>query len=418
MHARYHILLTCLGLLPWSVLRSAEPVPEEIFRQRLLPIFKSPNPSSCVQCHLAGVDLKDYLLDDHEKTFRSLRDQGLIDVKEPEKSKILRLIQMGSEDKKGAELIHAKTRRLEYEAFSAWIKASVADPKLRDSPKLAPEERAKLGTPVAVIRHARKDRLLESFEQNVWAWRFRCMNCHTEGTPQNVKLRQEFGERVSWVKKDAPSTMDYLLGSKLVDAKKPEASLLLLKPLGVKPHEGGVKFLVGDQAYKGFRLWIEDLASIRGDRYTKAEDLPTKTDEPARFGSDIWLKVTDLPENLGDKLLQVRVFAWDARKKAWETEPIATSDRAVATKARLWQHNLTLLALENSERFGAWKKGKPSLSGGNYLAKLYADREGKLKDDWKQELGEEDFVGQVEFRAEWKEGYGGMSSADGKKIKK
>jgi hypothetical protein len=108
MHARYHILLTCLGLLPWSVLRSAEPVPEEIFRQRLLPIFKSPNPSSCVQCHLAGVDLKAYLLDDHEKTFRSLRDQGLIDVKEPEKSKILRLIQMGSEDKKGAELIRVR----------------------------------------------------------------------------------------------------------------------------------------------------------------------------------------------------------------------------------------------------------------------------------------------------------------------
>lgn len=49
---------------------------EEVFRRRILPIFESPDPSSCVQCHLAGVDLKSYLLPSHEKTFRSLRDQG------------------------------------------------------------------------------------------------------------------------------------------------------------------------------------------------------------------------------------------------------------------------------------------------------------------------------------------------------
>src|SRR5262245_57106413 len=52
--------------------------PQEIFERRIVPIFKSPNPSSCTQCHLAGVDLKDYILPSHEKTFLSLRDQGLI----------------------------------------------------------------------------------------------------------------------------------------------------------------------------------------------------------------------------------------------------------------------------------------------------------------------------------------------------
>src|SRR5258707_8009966 len=94
--------------------------PQEIFEQRIAPIFKSPNPSSCVQCHLAAVDLKDYILPDHEKTFRSLRDQGLIDLDAPEKSKILKLIQMGERDSRGAALIHAKTRKAEYEAFAAW----------------------------------------------------------------------------------------------------------------------------------------------------------------------------------------------------------------------------------------------------------------------------------------------------------
>src|SRR5688500_14356924 len=104
------LLAALAGPLP-----AAEPTPREVFEKRLLPIFKSPNPSSCVQCHLAGVDLKNYILPDHEKTFRSLRDQGLIDVKKPENSKILRLIQMGEEDRRAAALVHARTRKAEYD---------------------------------------------------------------------------------------------------------------------------------------------------------------------------------------------------------------------------------------------------------------------------------------------------------------
>src|SRR6476659_5856285 len=112
------------GLLLIAPLARAADDPAQVFETRILPIFKSPNPSSCVQCHLAGVDLKDYILPDHEKTFRSLRDQGLIDTKQPEKSKILKLIQMGEGYKKGSALIHEKVRKAEYEAFAAWVKAS------------------------------------------------------------------------------------------------------------------------------------------------------------------------------------------------------------------------------------------------------------------------------------------------------
>src|SRR6516162_5774916 len=71
-----------------------ESTPKAIFERRILPIFKSPNPSSCTQCHLAGVDLKNYILPSSAKTFLSLRDQGLIDLKAPSDSKILRLINM------------------------------------------------------------------------------------------------------------------------------------------------------------------------------------------------------------------------------------------------------------------------------------------------------------------------------------
>lgn len=74
-------LFIALVLVP-SV-HSADATPAQVFETRILPIFKSPNPSSCVQCHLAGVDLKDYILPSAENTFRSLRDQGLIDLAAP-----------------------------------------------------------------------------------------------------------------------------------------------------------------------------------------------------------------------------------------------------------------------------------------------------------------------------------------------
>lgn len=390
----------------------------QVFAERIMPIFESPNPSSCVQCHLAGVDLKDYILPDAEKTFRSLRDQGLIDLDAPEKSKIVKLIDMGGEGYKGPNAVHAKARTAEREAFVAWLKACAADPKLRAAPKLDENERAQPGRPAEVIRHARRDRVLESFEQNVWAWRFRCMNCHTEGTPQNDKHRKEHGDRVAWVKKDGPAaTLEYLIASRLIDPQNPDRSLLLRKPLGEK-HEGGIKFVVGDDAYKGFRAWIEDVAAIRGGKYTDARDLPPADAGPGRFGTDIWLKLTDCPPAWGDKFLQARVFAWDARQGKWEDAPVAVSDRVVWGEGKLWQHNLTLLAAKGSDRARAWGEGKPSLPEGKYLVRVYLDGEGKLAGDWKAVLGEGDFVGQAEFAARWREGYGAMTAIDAAKVRK
>ena len=392
--------------------------PAEVFEKRIVPIFKSPNPSSCVQCHLAGVDLKDYILPDAEKTFRSLRDQGLIDLAAPEKSKIVKLIEMGGSANTGPAAVSAKLRKVERDAFLDWIKACAVDPKLKDAPKLDAKELAVPTRPNEVIRHARKDRVLESFEANVWSWRFRCMNCHTEGTPQNDKYRKEFGDRVAWVKKAGPTaTLEYLIAPKLIDTAKPEQSLLLRKPLGEK-HEGGLKFVVGDDAYKGFRTWIEDVAAIRTDKYAAAKDLPAPGNVPEKFGTDIWLKLTNTPAEWADKFLLVRVFAWDAKKKAWEESPIAVSDRVVFGKGKLWQHSLTLLADKDTPRAKAWRKSSPTLPEGRYLLKAYVDGEGLLKNDWKAELGDKEYAGQVEFQSKWPAGYGAMTGIDAGKVKK
>lgn len=393
------------------------PSPSDVFEKRIVPIFKSPNPSSCLQCHLAGVDLKNYIRTTHEETFRSLRDQGLIDLKRPDDSKILRLIQMGAEDQAGAALIHAKTRQAEFDAFKAWVVASCSDAKLRDLPKLDGGQLARPPRPVEVIRHARTDQLLEAFERNVWAWRFRCMNCHTAGTSENDKHRKEHGDRVAWVKSaGAEATMRYLMSSKLIDSKAPEQSLLLRKPLGTVEHGGGIKFLLGDQAYKGFRAWIEDYAAIVGDKYTNAASLPPPHAGPERFGSDIWFKLTDTPADWGDRLLQINLYAWDFAKGGWERDPIATSDRGVWGKGRLWQHNLTLLATKGTERAKSWASAKPSLPRGRYFVKVFVDREGRLARDWTAALSDAEFEGQAEVNSGWPEGYGRMTSLAAEKL--
>ena len=389
-------VLTLLALGCASRLPAADP--REVFERRIVPILKSPNPSSCVQCHLAGVDLKDYLRPTHEETFASLRDQGLIDLAAPEKSKILALIRMGGDA--SASTVPATTRKVELDAFSAWVTASAADPALRNVPKLPPAGLAKPKRPDAVIRHARTDRLLESFEQTVWATRFRCMNCHTEGTPQNKKLVEEHGERVAWVKAAGPdATLTYLRSSKLIDPETPENSLLLKKPLNAVKHGGGQKFTPGDQGDAAYRQFLTDYARVVKDQYPDAASLPSPDAGPRQFGTDIWLKLTNTPPAWADRLVQADVYAWDAAANGWEMAPVATSDRVVWGKGKVWQHNLTLLAATGSDRAKAWKAGPPTLPKGRYQVRVsFPGRPGEL--------------GRVVVESAWPAGYGKMTVAD------
>lgn len=411
---RVALPLFALILLTYLPARAAEPTPAEVFEKRIVPIFKSPNPSSCVQCHLAGVDLKNYIRPTHEATFVSLRDQGLIDLDNPEKSKILQLIGRGKEDKAGAALIHQKNRTVEYEAFAVWIKESAADPALRNLPKAKADELASPARPVEVIRHARKDRLTESFTNTIWALRFRCMSCHIEGTDENKKLVAKHGPRVAWFKKGGPeATLDSLIGSRLIDVDNPRQSLLLRKPLAEVEHGGGTKMLVGDQGYQLFLGFLEDYAKIKKDAYRDAAALPGLSDRTARFGSEIWLKLTNTPAAWGDRLLQIDLYAWNERTAAWETRPIATSDRGVWGKGELWQHTLTLLADAKSEQAKTWRNGQVSLPAGKYLVKVLVD----TTKESGTVLTDRHIVGQTEVNSAWPEGYGRMTAVDARRVK-
>src|SRR5688572_15900570 len=63
-----------------------------LFEKRVLPILNSAKPSSCAECHLSGVDLKDYIRKDQKQTFASLVAAGLVDTQRPDDSKILAFI--------------------------------------------------------------------------------------------------------------------------------------------------------------------------------------------------------------------------------------------------------------------------------------------------------------------------------------
>jgi hypothetical protein len=422
--------------------------PAEVFEQRIMPIFKSPQPASCVQCHLAGVDLKNYILPSHEQTFASLRDQGLIDLAEPGKSKILALIQMGEKDRdKGAQLIHEKTRQAEYEAFASWIAACCNDPKLRDLPKLPAGELARPDRPDEVIRHARKSRVVDSFVRNVWSQRMRCFPCHTphELDESNPKLRlaierhkkfmdeigDGYGDRMNIFRETPEATLQSLIEKSratprgalpLINLAEPAKSLLVLKPTAKLPpknrerqfdppssiepvtHLGGLKMHVDDQSYKSFVAWIQDYARVVGNEYASVEDLPKDN----WYASKHVILLREAPQawSEGDRI-QLFVHAWDSSASTWSNEPVAFTQGTV-TPLRTVAGTLFLFGSANGNTADTARTLDPEsakLAPGKYLLKAFLDSQGRLNDDPTALLGKDEFFGQTEIDARWEEGF-------------
>lgn len=376
-----------------------------IFNKRILPIMQASNPSSCSECHLSGVDLKDYILEDQAQTFAALRDRGLIDIKNPEESKILKFIAR-KPDKPG--LITERIRNEELSAVRAWIVAAVNDQELLRSDS----GNAVIGSrlPEEVIRHARRDRVLASFIDNVWTEIARCSGCHSPAN--NQKQVGEFGEQVSWIKLDDPqATLAYMVEASIIDVDSPDESLLLLKPTLQVDHQGGKKLEIGDRTYKQFRRFIDDYVATRNGSYKTADELPQPEAEfsiATSMQSGIWLKLTGIPARYDKKLLQVDVYRRDGN--TWSKTRCATADRAIAGDRGLWQQTLTLTAPRDSRRAEELRRAA-RLPAGEYLVKIYIDEDGKLQQDPTAELDESDFISETTVRTKWPGGYGRMTVA-------
>lgn len=368
-----------------------------IFKKRILPIFRAAKPSSCAECHLSGVDLKQYIRPTQAETFASLVSAGLIDVKQPAESKLLKFIER-EPDK--PSLVSAQVRQEEFAAFQAWIQAAVADPallSLKSDTAIGPE------LPTEVIRHARHDRVLASFIENIWHEVGRCAACHSPD--RNQKQVQEHGEQVSWITLNDPAaTLDYMLEGELIDAEQPDQSLILLKPTLQVKHGGGQKMVVGDRSYKQFRRFIEDYSATVHGKYVQAEQLPAESKEIS-ITTDIWLKIEGIPAKFDKQLLQIDLF--QQTDNGWSIHRVATSDRPVFGAKNLWQHSLSLIAQRGSP--WATELQKQQLPRGRYLAKIYVDQTEKLQSDYTSQLDQTDLVGEVEFDSTWPVGYGRMT---------
>jgi mono/diheme cytochrome c family protein len=395
------VLLGCAAIgLSASIAAGAEDS-LAIFERRILPILSAKNASSCSECHLSGVDLKDYIRPTQEETFAALKGAGLIDTARPDASKLLAFIAR-KPDKPG--LITDKVRQEEYEAFRAWIAAAVKDPTLAKAKSadgaIGPD------LPKEVIRHARRDRVFASFLDNVWAEVGRCAHCHSPD--RNVEQVKKHGEHISWIKLGDPqATLDHLREHELLDLKAPEKSLFLLKPLNQVMHGGGQKMAFGDRTYQQFRGFIEDLAATEAGRYQSADQLP----EPPRehsIATGIWLKITDVPAKFDKLVLQADVYRWDERSKSWSSDRWATGDRPIAGDRQLWQQHLSLVAPRESNRAAELRKSL-SLPAGKYLVRIYVDQDNRLEKEYPTTLGAAELVGQVEVSSSWPDGYGSMT---------
>ncbi len=368
-----------------------------IFKQRITPILNAPNPSSCAECHLSGVDLKQYIGENQEQTFASLRAAGLINLQQPAESKLLKFIQRHSDRETP---VSRKVREQEYTAFRAWIEAAVKDPQLAAAgtadPKLGPQ------LPVEVLRHARRDRVLQSFIANVWSEVNRCAACHS--SDRNQKQVANWGDQMSWITPQEPQkTLEYLLETEIIDVERPAESLLVAKPTLQVQHEGGKKISVGDRTYRQFMKFLLDYAATAAGKYSSAAQLPRPSNEVTHL-SNIFLKLVDVPETFGSVILQVDLYRWNAQQRQWSPHRWATADNVVQGKKRLWQQNLTLTAPRDSDR-AKLAAQLERLPAGVYLGKIYADRHGKLAKDIHYELGKAEFVGQFEVDSRWSSGY-------------
>lgn len=208
---------------------------------------------------------------------------------------------------------------------------------------------------------------------------------------------------------DPQATLDHLVAAELIDLKQPEKSLLLQKPTQQVKHGGGQKMTIGDRTYSQFRRFIDDLAAVKDGKYSRASELPTPNAEVSQ-ATEISFKLENVPEDWDQKLLQVDLHRWDEATKSWSSERWATGDRTVFGKGKLWQQHLSVTAPRDSARAAAPAKDK-RLPPGKYLAKVYLDRDGKLKADYPTTLSAADVVAEIEVTSQWPEGYGRMTIA-------
>jgi hypothetical protein len=384
-----------IPLTVWSVAAPAAETASDIFTRRILPLAKAEKPSSCAECHAAGVDLAQYIKGDAASTFAALRTAGLVNIEQPEKSKLLELISRTPE--RGNPSL-AKLRAEELSAFRTWIVAAAKDPQFASAPATSEPIGPTLSP--EVIRHARRDRVLASFIENIWIERERCAGCHSPD--KNQRLIKEHGEEISWIVPNDPSgTLATIIDHGLINLTHPNKSKILQKPLMEVEHGGHIKFMRGTRTDKQFRRFLDDYAATVSGKYQTAADLPKPTD-PVVVATAQHLRITDFPAEFNDKLSRVDLYRWT--DSGWTAKPVASVDGLINAKRAAYQ-GVVFASIPRTLDIAKEVETRRLLPDGRYLAKVYVDKNDNVAKNRDYELHGDDFIGQVEIDGPWPGGY-------------
>lgn len=246
----------------------------EVYERYVEPVMSDAHPQSCNQCHLSGVDLTMYLQDTPCQTMACMVDIGLVDLADPEASRILEFIAMAEPE---SDLITEDVVQREYDGFLAWIEYSaqchddacgeIEDPCLSGTDdNTLPEG---IQTPLGGCDETA---IVDLFYNKIYHWSGRCLTCHYKGgeAAEDYDTAPRFWDVHRDSETDsiaaAGRTMYNLIGLGDVDTDNPLQSLLLTKPLreelGGVYHDGGPKIHdLEEQTYIDFALWLETYAT-------------------------------------------------------------------------------------------------------------------------------------------------------------
>lgn len=277
-----------------SCTASDEPLPLEcrgesgtqIFDQRIAPLLVEDRPKSCNQCHLSGVDMSLFVRPTPCETMACLRDLGMVDLAQPEASKVLAWIERASPE--SSRLITAEVIQAEYDGFREWIehyatcgRAECGNTKCR--PADVAGDPFCNNEPEPFVSHAAEldpggcdDLSLESlFKDTVYASRMRCYPCHFSEDMTSVDDAPRFIDQTGNCESASLRTLRNLEESGLIDADEPMKSLLLLKPLALADggivHGGHEKFVaskpdegITDPGYDNYVYFLNRYGQCKG----------------------------------------------------------------------------------------------------------------------------------------------------------
>ena len=251
------------------------------YSERIEPLLTDDRPSSCNECHLAGIDLSLYAKGEPCQTMACMASQGLVDLEDPASSVVLDWVRRAEPQ----GLITQEVIDLEYQGVRAWIEFMAdcgaqqcgtpspqpcgEEPDLYDCDLTLPSGPGDFEDPGGC-----SDLAIETlWRVSVYPWRGRCYPCHFQSwkpEPDTVNF-----DAPRWVVAGECASGSLLSlrnveAGGYIDVDAPLASPFLLKPLseaaGGVPHGGGEKIHGDDDPlYADFATFAQRYAECFGD---------------------------------------------------------------------------------------------------------------------------------------------------------